>query len=396
MAKDENQSCWSNLPIDLLRIILSHLCFLDRLSFRGVCKQWHLALTIFPTVEYQASSQPLWFMEPSIPNCWMFGDPSTNRIYNIHLPEFSWKTTRMLVSKHGWILAFSTEPSSSLFFFNPFSRARIDLPWSNNFSNLTILMSYRGSKRDRPKLYNIPVFVVGASPTSPDCTVYAMSYVDGDKILVTYCRRGMKIWHTREITNEERRDDRFAPIINVMIHGRILYWVDRKGMIRAWCQEYINYRCIHKARPFDMTRSIFGDGTRVRSYSYMVESEDGKVSICIDFLHRPGKRSLITPLSPFNNIRDRIQVEILPRNNHKYRLDYDVYTTPLPDWLRLDSFPIGSWSLLALPTDPIPPRQILSLDLRHEIFPPDCAYWGDTVWIEPKWIEPSLATAWTT
>ncbi|GMY18845.1 F-box protein At4g12382-like isoform X1 [Fagus crenata] len=340
MAEDENQSCWSDLPIDLLRIILSHLCFLDHLSFRGVCKQWHLALTIFPTVEYQASSvQPLWFMEPSIPNCWIFGDPSTKRIYNIHLPELSWKTTRILVSKHGWILAFSTEPSSSLFFFNPFSRARIDLPWSNNFSNLTILMSYRGSKRDRPKLYNIPVFVVGASPTSPDCTVYAMSYVDGDKILVTYC---------------------------------------------------------HRARPFDMTSGIFGDGTRVRSYSYMVESEDGKVSICIDFLHRPGKMSLITPLSPFNNIRDRIQVEILPWNNHKYRLNYDVYTTPLPDWLRLDSFPIGSWSFLALPTDPIPPRQILSLDLHHKTDPPDCAYWGDTVWIEPKWIEPSLATAWTT
>ncbi|XP_028057732.1 F-box protein At4g12382-like isoform X2 [Camellia sinensis] len=130
-AEDGRSRDWSDLPADLLLLILRHLNFLDHLSFFGVCKSWRWALEQC-TLENQLPAQPYWVisrkMSTSTDIIWHFGDSSTRRSYTINVPELS--QARCLVSKHGWLLLFSSEPISSLFFFNPFSRARIDLPWT--------------------------------------------------------------------------------------------------------------------------------------------------------------------------------------------------------------------------------------------------------------------------
>jgi hypothetical protein len=47
------------------------------------------------------------------------------------------------------------------------------------------------------------------------------------------------------------------------------------------------------------------------------------------------------------NIDDPIEIEKLRSDDDKYRLNLkrDGYATPALSWLRLDSFPVGSWFL---------------------------------------------------
>jgi hypothetical protein len=70
--------------------------------------------------------------------------------------------------------------------------------------------------------------------------------------------------------------------------------------------------------------------------------EEGKVLMCVDCKRR--MRQVITLLK---NIDDPIEIEKLRSDDDKYRLNLkrDGYATPAPSWLRLDSFPVGSWFL---------------------------------------------------
>ncbi|XP_059444713.1 uncharacterized protein LOC132176497 [Corylus avellana] len=369
-------------------MILRCLCFLDQLSFRGVCKQWRSASQNFPA-QYgrSAADDPLWLMisRNSTATKWEFGDPSTSRMFTIDVPDLCRSSTRLVLSNHGWLLVFSSEPSPSLFFFNPFSRARIDLPWTTDFSGMTHMLKFRYR---RTIIYDyIPVFALSAPPTSPDCVVYAITYIDEDKIRINFCRRGDSSWSTRRIEDKIPRT-KFAPIKNAMVHAGILYWVEKQGEVRAYTQSEKG----EKYRHFKRDSKPSSDGNVC---SYVVDDwEEGKVSICVDCKRR--RRQVITLLK---NIEDPIEIEKLRSDDDKYRLNLkrDGYATPAPSWLRLDSFPVGSWCLSSSSSssDDNGPKFCNWHRLKTNRCPSNCGLSGDSVWIEPKWIEPSLAIAWS-
>ena len=381
----ENRRCWSNLPVDPLTMILRCLCFLDRLSFRGVCKQWRSASQNFPA-QYgrSAADDPLWLMisRNSTDTKWEFGDPSTTRIHAIDVPELCRSSTRLVLSKHGWLLVFSSKPSPSLFFFNPFSRARIDLPWTTDFSGMTHMLKFRYR---RTIIYDyIPVFALSAPPTSPDCVVYAIAYIDEDKIRISFCRRGDSCWSTRRIEDKIPRT-KFGPIKNAVVHAGILYWVEKQGEVRAYRESENG----EKYRHFKRDKKL---ASHDKVCSYMVDDwEEGKVFMCVDCKWR--RRQVITLLK---NIDDPIEIEKLRIDDDKYRLNLkrDGYATPAPSWLRLDSFPVGSWCLSSSPDDN-GSKFCNWHRLKTNRCPSSCDLSGDSVWIEPKWIEPSLAIAWS-
>ncbi|XP_038721122.1 F-box protein At4g12382-like [Tripterygium wilfordii] len=135
--------CWSDLPYHVLVLIGKKLTIADHLSFRAVCKEWRLVSKICCPLQFTTES--LWLMFLRNPRRksaqWKIGDPSSGFIYTIDAPLLSAGTTRprCLLSKHGWLLLYSTNPSPSLFFFNPVSQARIDLPWCDAFSGILTL-----------------------------------------------------------------------------------------------------------------------------------------------------------------------------------------------------------------------------------------------------------------
>ncbi|KAK7332032.1 hypothetical protein VNO80_28778 [Phaseolus coccineus] len=118
---------WSDLPRDLLSQIAKGLGLIDFLSFRGVCKDWNTAsLEVSPLevspVDKSALCDP-WFLiyggEGS--HCSLISHQ--NKCYTINLPELDGATC--LASYEGWLLLFG---NGSLFFFCPFSRAKLELP----------------------------------------------------------------------------------------------------------------------------------------------------------------------------------------------------------------------------------------------------------------------------
>ncbi|XP_074286949.1 F-box protein At3g56470-like [Silene latifolia] len=188
----KKDGCICRLPFELLQIIVNYLSILDYFSICVVSKCWRSlfkrCLPCVPKTGEEETTLP-WFVPlrrvlppPSIYRMGSefyttgeLGDLSTERTYRLNIPELC--GTRFLVSRHGWLLLFSSE-TSALFFFSPFSRARIDLP-----------------PIDVAKLTN-PMFDFSASPTSPDCMVFAIS-CEGDFHYRTFtCQRGNSNWKT--------------------------------------------------------------------------------------------------------------------------------------------------------------------------------------------------------
>ncbi|XAR61273.1 hypothetical protein NMG60_11034921 [Bertholletia excelsa] len=171
---EEEMSPWSDLPPELLSPIAEKLGLIDLLGFRGTCKDW---LSASSTATAQTGCSPChypWFL--------LYGDEGSKCIlydltekkkYTVDVPELEGSTC--LASALGWLLLFR---EGSIFFFCPFSRARIELP---PFPYPTI---------------SDHVAAVSAPPSSKDSTVCVISRQGEFQLELNILRRGDKAWTT--------------------------------------------------------------------------------------------------------------------------------------------------------------------------------------------------------
>ncbi|XP_059663430.1 F-box protein At4g00893-like [Cornus florida] len=105
------------------------------------------------TTESSSSSPPLMFFlgELSGETKHAFFNPMNKALVQYQISELE-PQLECLSTRYGWLLLLSRE-TSSLFFFNPVSHKKIQLPY-------------------RKSIFNAAAF--SAPPTSPDCTVYAV------------------------------------------------------------------------------------------------------------------------------------------------------------------------------------------------------------------------------
>ncbi|XP_042496541.1 F-box/kelch-repeat protein At1g57790-like isoform X2 [Macadamia integrifolia] len=142
---------WSELPTELLEIIVSCLCDEDNVRLSCVCKNFR---------SFRAVNQSPWLMfSPAIGGrkgyIIKFFDPSQGKFYfdeNIKLSN-----TFFQCSKDGWVL-FSILVAK-LFFFNPFTKSRINLPFHGD-ADWTIL-KYQNTDGALFKCGDGPVFCNG-------------------------------------------------------------------------------------------------------------------------------------------------------------------------------------------------------------------------------------------
>ncbi|MCD7448327.1 hypothetical protein HAX54_040771 [Datura stramonium] len=114
---------WCDLPSEILREIANGLGLVDLLGFRGVCKDWRSASFTASALIESACDKPCFLLHSDRDEKTILFNPSTNKNYTINIPEL--KESTCLASAQGWLLV---SQKGHIFFFCPFSRAKIDLP----------------------------------------------------------------------------------------------------------------------------------------------------------------------------------------------------------------------------------------------------------------------------
>ncbi|XP_027177889.1 F-box/kelch-repeat protein At1g57790-like [Coffea eugenioides] len=128
----EIDTSWSDLPSDLLSLILSNLAAADVFAFKAVCKSWKQVIP--PPLPLSPSPNSLFFASPSLICCLksdstkMF-HPLHNKFYHVMgtLPQES----VLHCSKYGWLL-MNWGRGSHPCFIDPFRRIRFRLPSCNH------------------------------------------------------------------------------------------------------------------------------------------------------------------------------------------------------------------------------------------------------------------------
>ncbi|KAH1039794.1 hypothetical protein J1N35_041537 [Gossypium stocksii] len=157
---------WSDLPLELLELILSNLTFEDNVRASVVCKRWHKV-----AISVRVMNQSPWLMYIPKSGClYEFYDPSERKIHSLELPEL--RGCRVCYTKQGWLLLYRRR-NHLVFFFNPFTRETINLP------------SYELA-------YEIMAF--SCAPTSTNCVVFSIKHVHPTVVAISTCHPGASEW----------------------------------------------------------------------------------------------------------------------------------------------------------------------------------------------------------
>jgi hypothetical protein len=141
-----------------------------------------------------------------------FFDPIRRTFDVVHLKELE-RQAECLASRYGWLLILSRE-TSSLFFFNPLMRQRIDLPYSYRI---------------------ITAAAFSAPPTSPNCTVYAIkssTFNVACELHIDTFLMGQESWipHSYKSTTKPL----IGNVVQAVCSKEVLYCVDSRGRVGAF------------------------------------------------------------------------------------------------------------------------------------------------------------------
>ncbi|KAL6952423.1 hypothetical protein U1Q18_041413 [Sarracenia purpurea var. burkii] len=224
VADVERKTPWADLPRELLTSIADRLGIIELLSFRGTCKEWHSSTSSSSAqIESSPNCRP-WLIFHSDDSQSVLYNCSEKKNYSIDLPELNGSTC--LASFQGWLLLFQEGSEGSIFFFSPFSRAKISLP---NFPHAEI---------------SDHIAAVSAPPTSENCTVCVINRGDKRNLELNLLRRGSKNWSKIDYACPRRRLD---AIIVATHHDGIFYFVDNNNRALTYCvsnNEWVTYSIV--------------------------------------------------------------------------------------------------------------------------------------------------------
>ncbi|KAL2535584.1 F-box protein-like [Forsythia ovata] len=249
LSSSEDQiTPWVDLPPELVSLIANSLGLIDLLSLRGVCKDWRLApSTATAEIESEPSTKPWFILYGETENCTLY-DPNDKKSYSINFPEL--KDATCLASHQGWLLLLR---EGTIFFFCPFSRARIDLP----------LVPHQEISN------HIAAF--SCPPTSSECIVSIINRCDENTMEIYVLKRGDTTWAKHSF---ERNKWNFGTIIGGIFDDKkeTFYYLDNSSKTLTFSlketkeRNCIIYRIVHDAPdpktnclPFYYQQSYFMD-----------------------------------------------------------------------------------------------------------------------------------------
>ncbi|KAL1132986.1 hypothetical protein V6Z11_A12G009500 [Gossypium hirsutum] len=198
---------WNDLPSELLPSIADRLGIIELLRFRGVCKDWNFASsTASAEIEALPNRDP-WFLlygENNNSQCTLVTE--SGKQYIITIPEMDGATC--LASSLGWLLLYR---EGLIFFFCPFSRARIDLPVPTKFPPMGI--------SDHVAVFSTP-------PTSQDCVVCIICRTNKTDDLELYViHRGATSWTKHKLSSFPNKIECAA------YHNGVFYYFDNTDLM---------------------------------------------------------------------------------------------------------------------------------------------------------------------
>ncbi|XP_052211236.1 F-box protein At4g00893-like isoform X2 [Diospyros lotus] len=234
---------WSDLPPELLSPIADRLGLIELLGFRGSCKSWQSASsTATAEIESSPDQNPWFILYGEDSKCILYSE-SAKKKYTINIPELDGATC--LASSHGWLLLYCKQ---SIFFFCPFSRAKIELPEfpHSDLSN--------------------HVGVFSAPPTSENCVVCVINRQDDRIVELNMLCRGAEAW-----TKDEHvcAFDCLENISSATYHEGNFYFLDNANKMLTYSvnkKKWTRYRIIENRKdtspdadylPFGYKRSYF-------------------------------------------------------------------------------------------------------------------------------------------
>ncbi|XP_058079082.1 F-box protein At4g00893-like isoform X2 [Magnolia sinica] len=257
---------WPYLPIDILELIALRLFRSDFVHLTSSCKSWrsiaplsliterHLSLLTSRGLPFLRNHSPwLMYFRKDDGMC-NFLDPLYNERYFINIPELSGSTN--CFCKDGWV--FMHRGNHSVFLFNPFIKARIELPDMNydQFNCITF----------------------SSTPTSSDSIIIALEYY-GTTLHIYICRRGDTSWTDYHL----RGNLPFAmSYSNPVFKDEVFYVLGHNGVLGVFDPKQITWTILAKPKPlkFCNCHSV----PECKWEYYLVESRGELLMVVIGFL----------------------------------------------------------------------------------------------------------------
>lgn len=184
---------WSDLPVELLELIMSCLTLEENIRASAVCKSWYSV-----AVATRVLNQTPWIMFfPKVGDMYEFYDPLQRKTYCVDLPELC--GSRVCSTVDGWLLLYQPR-SHRVFFFNPFTRESIQLP--------RFEMSYQ-------------IVSVSAPPTAANCLVFTIKHISPTVVAISTCHAGASEWTT---VNHQNRLPFVSSIWNKLVYCNGLFY----------------------------------------------------------------------------------------------------------------------------------------------------------------------------
>lgn len=225
----EREDDWSNLPRDLLSNIADDLGLMELMNLRGVCKDWRNVSSENLLNQVESFGCDPWFLlyDGEGSKCSLLLS-NHDKICTATIPELEGATC--LASHEGWLLVFR---GGSMFFFCPFSMAKIELP-NCPFTELS---------------GHVAAF--SAPPTSQDCNVVVIRRGDDGELELHLLSRGHDTWAKH---NRNFRVEQFSTIAAaIFIQGVFHFRDDKQGLVTfdaaAETEKWTIYRIIRPTEP---------------------------------------------------------------------------------------------------------------------------------------------------
>ncbi|KAJ8630713.1 hypothetical protein MRB53_024036 [Persea americana] len=173
---------WSDLPEEFLNLILAKLHFCDYLNSRRVCVTWRAAAKQLN----QCQRSPFLLLpQHKVRDHCCFICPLDGRYWRLNLPGIN-KKCCYIGFFHGWLMIHKHHEHSgnTIFFLNPFTGIRIDLPQWEGFSE---------NKRDIRRV------AISSAPTDPNCTVIIL---DSSNWRFKFCKVGDDGWRAQSLVGQ--------------------------------------------------------------------------------------------------------------------------------------------------------------------------------------------------